>query len=207
MKRFISMFLILVLLLSLTACNITINLGDGGTDPTTAPGETTGATLPAESVPATLPAESVPATLPTESIPAGTEETTLPPVKDPTIPVPPQVQPALTLDALWDQIAGCWIGDEGRFVYITYDAQGPAFWSGFWENPQPYGRDPAAVSGLKALDGGLYTLSLTYPPVSGEAADSQDLNPLRYTLALDISGLEEGILRVEAPEEDRKSVV
>ncbi len=206
MKRLISVFLILVLLASLTACEgITINVDLGGTDPTTVPSETPEGTIPTDSIPATRPEETTPAILPTESIPAGTEEVTLPPVKDPTTPVTLPVQPALTLDTLWDKIGGCWIGDEGRFVYITYNDQGPAFWSGFWENPQPYRRDPAAVSGLNNLGGGLYTMSLTYPPVSGDAADSQDLNPLRYTLALDISGLEAGILRVEAPEDQWRS--
>ncbi len=192
MKRMICIIAIFVMLASLTACDgfsIQINIGD---KKTTAPSESAGSTLPTKTEPTV--------TTTTGNVTSDPEESEPPSVttENPEVALSPE-------EILWDKIGGCWIGDEGRFVYITYNDQGPAFWSGFWENPQPYRRDPAAVSALNNLGGGLYTMSLTYPPVSGDAADSQDLNPLRYTLALDISGLEAGILRVEAPEDQWRS--
>ena len=105
------------------------------------------------------------------------------------------------LTVIWEQIAGCWSAvDDERFVYFTYGDEGPAFYSGYWEDPIPRGREAAAITGALHLGNGLYTLSLTYPPVE-EAADEQDLQELRYTLALDIHKADEGIIRVEAPED------
>lgn len=116
-----------------------------------------------------------------------------------------EAEAALALEDLWFKLSGCWAGEEGRFVYFTYNDGEPAFLSGVWENPIPYRRDPAAVSALNDLGNGLYTMSLTYPPVSEDAADSQDLQPLRYTLMLDISELEQGSVTVEAPEDTLRS--
>jgi len=112
--------------------------------------------------------------------------------------------PAVSKDELaeiWEQVAGCWSAvDDERFVYFTYGDEGPAFYSGYWEDPIPRGREAAVVTGAIHLGNGLYTLSLTYPPAE-EAADEQDLQELRYTLALDIHKASEGIVRVEAPED------
>ena len=113
-------------------------------------------------------------------------------------------QPAVreTPESLWDKLGGCWVAVDGdRFAYFTYTDDGPAFWGGPWENPIPYGRKAAVVTGLTAFEGGIFTLSVTYPPNEENAADEQDLRPLRYTMALDISQLENGVIRVEAPED------
>lgn len=113
---------------------------------------------------------------------------------------PPKEQADIA--ALWEKLSGCWTAAEEHFAYFTYQEGGPAFWSGLWEQPIPYRREAASASSLVDLGDGLYTLSLTYPPVSGDAADNQDLKPLRYTLALDISGLEQdGKIRIEAPDD------
>ena len=128
--------------------------------------------------------------------------------KDPQLD-PSEVQPgpggsdtALTeLEALWEQLHGCWVGDEDRYVFFTYLDEGPGFRSGTWSQDVPYGRDAATVTALTNLGSGLYTLNITYPPVSGDARDSQDLREISYTLAVDISGLDNGVVRVEAPED------
>lgn len=104
------------------------------------------------------------------------------------------------LHLLWEEISGCWVCED-RFVYITWTDDGPAFLSGIWDAPIPYNRDAAQVDSAINLSNGLYTLSLSYPPVTGDAADSQDLQSMLYTLALDVSTLDDGILRVEAPED------
>ena len=107
-----------------------------------------------------------------------------------------------TPESLWEKLSGCWVAeDDDRFAYFTYTDDGPAFWGGPWENPIPYGREGAAVTGLTAFEGGIFTLSVTYPPNEENAADEQDLRPLHYTMALDISQLENGVIRVEAPED------
>ena len=107
-----------------------------------------------------------------------------------------------TPESLWEKLGGCWVAeDDDRFAYFTYTDDGPAFWGGPWENPIPYGREAAVVTGLTAFEGGIFTLSVTYPPNEENAADEQDLRPLRYTMALDISELENGVIRVEAPED------
>lgn len=113
---------------------------------------------------------------------------------------PPAVRE--TPESLWDKLGGCWVAvDDDRFAYFTYTDDGPAFWSGEWENPIPYRREAASVTGLTAFEGGIFTLSVTYPPIEEDAADEQELRPLRYTMALDISELENGVIRVEAPED------
>ena len=113
---------------------------------------------------------------------------------------PPAVRE--TPESLWDKLGGYWVAVDGdRFAYFTYTDDGPAFWSGEWENPIPYRREAASVTGLTAFEGGIFTLSVTYPPIEEDAADEQDLCPLRYTMALDISQLENGVVRVEAPED------
>jgi len=107
-----------------------------------------------------------------------------------------------TPESLWDKLGGCWVAVDGdRFAYFTYTDDGPAFWSGEWENPIPYRREAASVTGLTAFEGGIFTLSVTYPPIEEDAADEQELRPLLYTMALDISELENGVIRVEAPED------
>jgi len=107
-----------------------------------------------------------------------------------------------TPESLWEKLAGCWVAaDDDRFAHFTYTDDGPAFRGGPWEKPIPYGREAAAVTGLTAFEGGIFTLSVTYPPNEENAADEQDLRPLLYTMALDISQLENGIIRVEAPED------
>lgn len=113
-------------------------------------------------------------------------------------------QPGLSdeeLHPLWEELSGCWVCED-RFVYVTWTDAGPAFLSGIWDAPVPYNRDAAQVSSAVDLSEGLYTLSLTYPPVSGDAADSQDLQSLLYTLALDVSAVADGVLRAEAPEDE-----
>lgn len=105
-----------------------------------------------------------------------------------------------TAEGIWDKIEGCWYSADGRFAYFTYNDGKPAFLSGTWENPIPARRDPADVTSLTVFDG-FYTLSLTYPAVSGDAADEQDLRPLLYTMGLDISNAEQGVIRIEAPED------
>lgn len=186
MKRIACIIMTLVLLVSLAACEgITINVNIGGT-----PADTTEAVLPEDTAPSTPPT-----TQPEE--PVVPEDTQPQSMTHPTTPA----QTTMTVDALWDMLSGCWVGDEDRFVYFTYNDQGPAFWSGVWENPIPYRREAAAVSALNDLGGGLYTMNLTYPIVSGDAADSQDLMELRYTLMLDISDLSHGTITVEAPDD------
>ncbi len=106
-----------------------------------------------------------------------------------------------TAEGLWEKIEGCWYSDNGRFAYFTYNDGNPAFISGTWENPIPLGRGPAEVTSVTVFDG-YYTLSLTYPAVSEDAADEQDLRPIQYTMGLDISGFENGVIRIEAPEDD-----
>ena len=181
MKRMICIIAIFVMLASLTACDgVSIQINIGGKE-TTAPSESAEITLPTE------PEETAASTVGAVA--------TEPEERDPT-PVTTE-KPEITLspeEILWEKIAGCWIGDDGRFAYFTYADGIPAFLGGFWENPQPYRRDTATVSGL-------YTMNLTYPPVSGDAADSLDLKELRYTMMVDISGLDHGTITVEAPDD------
>ncbi len=100
----------------------------------------------------------------------------------------------------WEDIYGCWGNDE-RFVYFTYDGENSAFLSGLWGSPVPYGRDAAIVSSAVDFGNGLYTLSAEYRPIEDNAADSLDLLPLGYTISIDISDLENGNIRVEAPDD------
>lgn len=123
-------------------------------------------------------------------------------------PAPPQNTegPSSTVwntpEDLWAHLGGCWVDESGdRFVYFSYTDDGPAFWSGNWENPIPLRREAAAVTGLTAFEGGIYTLSITYPPIDEDAADEQDLRPLLYTISLDISDLDKRVIRAEAPED------
>ena len=185
MKQIAFALAVILLAMSLAACDgITININLNGTE-ATAPEETTAPDLQEE----TTPSAGQDATEPEETDSA-TSTATEPP------------ETALTPEeALWAQLAGCWVGGDDRFAYFTYVNGAPGFLGGFWGNPQPYGRDPATVSGLYQHSSGMYTMNLTYPPVSGDAADSQDLRELSYTLMVDISTLDQGTITVEAPDD------
>ena len=206
MKRIICIIAIFVMLASLTACDgvsIQINIGGKETTAPTAPDTSAASTAPKMTADPTDPAETAASTAPKETAASTVGAVaTEPEERDPT-PVTTE-KPEITLspeEILWEKIAGCWIGDDGRFAYFTYADGIPAFLGGFWENPQPYRRDPATVSGLYQHSSGMYTMNLTYPPVSGDAADSLDLKELRYTMMVDISGLDHGTITVEAPDD------
>ena len=222
--------LALILALTACGGNADAPSGDGDTPPGSGQQEHSGIQTPdvkePEETPAADPGKS-PEPGGTEEAPEPSGGETVPPeVHDPTPSDPqetvphkggdddhPQVtlepgqeepQPAVreTPESLWDKLGGCWVAVDGdRFAYFTYTDDGPAFWSGEWENPIPYRREAASVTGLTAFEGGIFTLSVTYPPIEEDAADEQDLRPLRYTMALDISQLGNGVIRVEAPED------
>lgn len=106
------------------------------------------------------------------------------------------------VSVIWEKLAGCWVADGERFAYFTYADGEPAFWSGMWEEPIPFGRGAGTAASPADLGNGLYTISLTYPPISGEASDSQDLRPLVYSLALDVSDLElSGKISIKVPDD------
>lgn len=129
MKRICIILLCAALLCSLTACDgITININLNGKE-TTAPEETT------------LPAERTP----TET--TGSTET---PAEEGSTEAPGE---AVTAEALWDKLAGCYTCGSDRFVYFTYNYEGPAFLCGFWDNPVPYNRAPLPSPMWKLLVG------------------------------------------------------
>lgn len=176
MKRICIILLCTALLCSLTACDgITININLNGKETTA----TEGTTLPAEQT----PTETTGST----EAPAGEGPTEAP-------------GEAVTADALWDKLAGCYTCGSDRFVYFTYNDEGPAFLCGFWDNPVPYNRAPASVTNVEALGGDRYVLTLVYPPNEENAADEQDLRPLEYTIALQTDELHKGIVCMETPE-------
>lgn len=107
------------------------------------------------------------------------------------------------LHLLWEKLSGCWVSGE-NIVYFTW-TEGPAFLSGTWDVTIPRGRDAALVTRGEDLGGEVYRITLTYPPVSGDAADEQDLRPLEHTVTLDLSGLEAGTLLAQAPEDEQRS--
>ncbi len=197
MKRLLCTMLVMLLLVALAGCeDFTISIDFAGDDPTAVSGEST---VPEERTVPSLPGETVEATAPTEVTPGIVS--TEPPVKDnDPRPSTPNHTPT-PLEALWDKLSGCWVGDEERFVYFTYNDDGPAFLSGFWENPVPYNREPASVTSVTDLGGGRYVLNMTYPPNEENAADSQDLRPLDYTIGVEIQELHKGVIHVEAPED------
>ncbi len=131
-----------------------------------------------------------------------TEGTTLPAEQTPTETTGSTEAPgeAVTADALWDKLAGCYTCGSDRFVYFTYNDEGPAFLCGFWDNPVPYNRAPASVTNVEDLGGDRYVLTLVYPPNEENAADEQDLRPLEYTIALQTDELHKGIVYMETPE-------
>ncbi len=210
--------LVLTLLVSLAACGGEVPPEETGGTLRTEPSERE--SLPAETEKSTLPPETTVSTDPGETSaptetgsPAPTGEDTQPAEVDsknpettnpPVSPTEPDNQ-VPSLDTLWDMLYGCWIGEDGHFAYFTYNDYGPAFWSGFWENPVPYRREAASVSGLNNLSSGLYTMHLTYPPITEDAADSQDLQEIHYTLMVDISELDQGHIYVEAPEDTMRA--
>ena len=230
MKRPLTLLLSLALILALTACGGAGSdpSGNGDAPPGGSQQEQSGAPAPDENVPEETPdpgetpeqggaqetpepsgGESEP---PEQSDPVSSETPEAVPHKSgdddhPQVTLEPgrtETPPAVreTPESLWDKLGGCWVAvDSDRFAYFTYTDDGPAFWSGEWENPIPYRREAASVTGLTAFEGGIFTLSVTYPPIEEDAADEQDLRPLLYTMALDISRLEEGVIRVEAPED------
>ena len=231
MKRISTLILSLTLILTLTACGVSTGDLLGSGDPPSGSGqqqEHSGAPAPDGKAPEETPdpgetpaqggsqetpepsgGESDP---PEQSGPASSETPGTVPHKGgdddhPQVTLEPgrtETPPAVreTPGSLWDKLGGCWVAVDGdRFAYFTYTDDGPAFWSGEWENPIPYRREAASVTGLTAFEGGIFTLSVTYPPIEEDAADEQDLRPLRYTMALDISQLGNGVIRVEAPED------
>ena len=191
MNKFLCVILTLGLLFTLAACDdITIHVDFGKS--TEAPtGDTTQTTAPTEQ----------PLTQGTSATEAPTEEQTT--AKQPTEETPTENQQVSSkAEELWDQLAGCWAGDEDHFAYFTYADGYPALLCGTWENPQPHGRDPALVDDVADLGGGRYVLNITYPPVSGDAADSLDLTPLKYSLGLDLSELHKDTIFLEAPDDE-----
>ena len=181
MNKFLCMILTLGLLFTLAACDditIRVDFGGGTEAPT---GETVQTTDPTEQT--------------------GSQQT--PTTEGSTGETPTDTREVSgKAQELWDQLSGCWGGDEDRFVYFTYADGYPALLCGTWENPQPYGRDPALVDSVADLGGGRYVLNVTYPPVSGDAADSLDLTPLEYSLGLDLSELHKDIIFMEAPDDE-----
>ena len=195
MRKVLSFLLCAVLLISLAACeDMTINISFSTP-------ETTEGTV----------AETVPTTETTEpaASQSGTDGTE-PPVKDtnttPTehlVPSTDPSEPPVTqspVQMLWDRLAGCYTCGSDRFVYFTYKDEGPAFLSGFWDNPVPYNRAPASVTHVEDLGGERYVLTLVYTPNEENAADEQDLRPLEYTVALQTDELSKGIVYMETPE-------
>ncbi|MBQ3551577.1 MAG: hypothetical protein IJA35_00235 [Clostridia bacterium] len=196
MKRIFTLLLAFIMLVSLSACgNIMIFLQNP---------EVSGSfeTAPNESI-----SETDNYSKETANGILNTPEASLPelqsPSLDPTDHIEdPQQTPTDEPDTLWDKLLGCWSSTDGeRFVYFLYSGGEPAFLSGLWGNPIPYRRDAGTLSSPVDFGGGFYTISLTYPPVSEDAADAQELEPLLYTLAIDISEIENGKIRVEAPED------
>ena len=153
------------------------------TEPTAAP------TTPTE--PATTP--TAPSTEPT----APATQPTEPPTEPTEAPTAPQLT---ELEALWEQLFGCWACGSDRFVYFTYTDEGPSFVCGYWDDPVHEDRGPALVTNVADLGGDRYVLTLVYPPNEENAADEQDLRPLEYTIALQTDELDKGIIFMETPE-------
>lgn len=105
--------------------------------------------------------------------------------------------------SLWKLLEGCW-GVDDRFVLFTYNADGkPVFQSGTWEWHFPSNtRDPAVVTSLSNFNGTTFTLGVSYLANEETAADEQDLREYRYTIMVGIEDLAEGIVTVEAPEDE-----
>lgn len=105
--------------------------------------------------------------------------------------------------SLWKLLEGCW-GVDDRFVLFTYNADGkPIFQSGTWEWHFPSNtRDPAVVTSISDFDGVTFTLGISYLANEETAADEQDLREYHYTIMVGIEDLAEGIVTVEAPEDE-----
>lgn len=161
-----------------------IPTGTSTADPSDQP--TAEATAPATEPTAAPTMPTAPATQPTEP---------------PTEPMEAPTAPQLTeLEALWEQLFGCWACGSDRFVYFTYTDEGPAFVCGDWDDPVHEDRGPALVTNVADLGGDRYVLTLVYLPNEENAADEQDLRPLEYTIALQTDELDKGIIFMETPE-------
>lgn len=214
MKKLLCMITLFLLLVSLAACeDFTIHINFDGNE-TTAPSEEALPSQSTEEPETTGTAEATEATeetaAPTDPMQPETEvtqpsetEAAQPPQTDPTTSPTTPTQPPVTLspaEVLWEKLAGCWTCGSDRFVYFTYNDEGPAFLSGYWDNPVPYNRAPASVTDVADLGGDRYILTLVYPPNEENAADEQDLRPLEYTIALQTDELHKGIVFMETPE-------
>lgn len=177
MKRFACLSLTVLLLFSLAACgSITIQVDFGDKDATEDTVQTEDTAIPT----------------PTQTH----TEDTAPSVEEET---------GMSAQQLWEELYGCWVGEEERFAYFTYDGDALTFWSGLWEVPIPQGREAATAEAPVYLGQGRYQLTLTYPPMGSGTADGQDTEPLLCTLSVDLSELEQGVLRIEAPQDSWRS--
>lgn len=144
-------------------------------------------------------------TTPPATDPAGTEPPkTEPPRTEPPAPKDPEpttkpIQSGVSADSLWTELHGCWTDGSENYVWFHYGSDGPAFLSGTWNRNNPLGRPAASVTKVD-FDGDMYTVTLLYPPVEGEAADSQDLRSQTHTMQILTDDLAStGVLHVMAP--------
>ncbi len=117
------------------------------------------------------------------------EKTTLPvePSKEKN-PINNQTKDSdLLIKAIWSSLSGLWTDKEGNVIYFANDNDQFTFLSGTASQSYPYRRDPGTPSKASMDQSGIVSMTITYPPVKGDAADSLDLQSVTETLQIDLA--------------------